>query len=78
MELQTTIRKQLREINMLVKTFGNEVKRLDANEYEIGVQSCSGEVILINAIAVPTTCDKIEGQVVKKRLRSALSPKTCA
>ena len=54
---------------MLVKTFGSNAKNLNAQEYEIKIHSCTGDIVPLKAIAVPKICDKIAGQIVKKAVK---------
>ena len=61
--------KPLREISMLVKTFASEAKRTEAKEYEIIIKAANGEAVPVKAVGVPTICDKIAGQVVKKAVK---------
>ena len=61
--------KPLREVNMLVQTFGSNAKNLNAQEYEIKIHSCTGDIIPLHAIAVPKICDKIAGEIVKKAVK---------
>ena len=61
----------LRRVNMVVKTFGNKHgKEMKVFEYEFTIKPRFGEAIKINAIAVPTICAPIGGQVIKEAIKS--------
>ena len=56
---------------MVVKTFGNKHgKEMKVFEYEFTIKPRFGEAIKINAIAVPTICAPIGGQVIKEAIKS--------
>ena len=56
---------------MVVKTFGNKHgKEMKMFEYEFTIKPRFGEAIKINAIAVPTICAPIGGQVIKEAIKS--------
>ena len=61
--------KPLRDISMLVKTFGSEAKNIDAKEYEINLRCSNGEIVPVRAVAVPSVCEKIGGQIVQKAIK---------
>ena len=49
--------KPLRHFSMVVKAFGeNDGKPVNVSEYELNLRSCSGKIIKIKAVAVPTIC----------------------
>ena len=60
--------KPIREINMVVRTFGSEAKTMDVKEYEINVRFKNGAVFPMKAVAVPQICEKLRSQVVNRAI----------
>ena len=61
--------KPKRQVQMVVKAFGNgRGKTMQLKEYELKVKPKYGETFSVNAVAVPTICSPITGQIIQEAI----------